>query len=180
MADKKEKKGKGLLGKMIDAVTDRDEKEAAAEAEAKRQADALEEETRRKIAEKRAREAEEKAKEAAAKLKEMEAEKARAEAEAREKARKEAEALAKVREFEAKREAEMAAKKAVREAEEAAKAAEEAAKLVYVVQPGDSLSKIAKEKLGDASRWPEIHELNKDQIPNANLIRVGQELKLPK
>ena len=176
MADKEKKKGKGLLGKMIDAVTDRDEKEAAAEAEAKRQADALEEETRRKTAEKRAREAEEKAKEAAAKLKEMEAEKARAEAEAREKARKEAEAREKVREFQAKREAEMAAKKAELEA----KAAEEAAKLVYVVQPGDSLSKIAKEKLGNANRWPEIHELNKDQIPNPNLIRAGQELKLPK
>ncbi|MGC9393908.1 MAG: LysM peptidoglycan-binding domain-containing protein [Anaerolineae bacterium] len=178
MADKKDKKGKGLLGKMIDAVTDRDEKEAAAEAEAKRRADALEEETRRKIAEKRAREAEEKAKEAAAKLKEMEAEKARMEAEkkaAAEKARQE-EARAKVREFEAKREAEMAAKKAELEA----KAAEEAAKLVYVVKSGDSLSKIAKEQLGDANRWPEIHELNKDQIPNPNLIRVGQELKLPK
>jgi nucleoid-associated protein YgaU len=49
----------------------------------------------------------------------------------------------------------------------------------YVVQPGDSLSKIAKEKLGDAARWPEIFELNKDQIKDPNLIHVGQELRLP-
>jgi nucleoid-associated protein YgaU len=49
----------------------------------------------------------------------------------------------------------------------------------YVVQPGDSLSKIAKELLGDAARWPEIFELNKDQIEDPNLIHVGQELRLP-
>ena len=49
----------------------------------------------------------------------------------------------------------------------------------YVVQPGDSLSKIAKELLGDAARWPEIFELNKDQIKDPNLIHVGQELRIP-
>jgi nucleoid-associated protein YgaU len=49
----------------------------------------------------------------------------------------------------------------------------------YVVKPGDSLSKIAKEILGDAARWPEIFELNKDQIKDPNLIHVGQELRLP-
>ena len=47
----------------------------------------------------------------------------------------------------------------------------------YVVKAGDSLSKIAKEQLGDAKRWPEIQKLNK--IDNPNLISVGQELKLP-
>jgi nucleoid-associated protein YgaU len=57
-------------------------------------------------------------------------------------------------------------------------AAKKEAKM-YVVQPGDSLSKIAKEKLGDAARWPEIFELNKDQIEDPNLIQVGQELRLP-
>jgi nucleoid-associated protein YgaU len=49
----------------------------------------------------------------------------------------------------------------------------------YVVQAGDSLSKIAKELLGDAARWPEIFELNKDQIKDPNLIQVGQELRIP-
>jgi nucleoid-associated protein YgaU len=47
----------------------------------------------------------------------------------------------------------------------------------YVVQAGDSLSKIAKEQLGDASRWTEIQKLN--NIDNPNLISVGQELELP-
>jgi nucleoid-associated protein YgaU len=49
----------------------------------------------------------------------------------------------------------------------------------YVVQAGDSLSKIAKALLGDAARWPEIFELNKDQIKDPNLIYPGQELRLP-
>ncbi|NLF00556.1 MAG: LysM peptidoglycan-binding domain-containing protein [Anaerolineales bacterium] len=67
------------------------------------------------------------------------------------------------------------------EAEAARAAAEaEAAKAVYVVKSGDSLSKIAKEQLGDAKRWPEIFELNKDKIKNPNLIYPGQELTLPK
>ncbi len=61
----------------------------------------------------------------------------------------------------------------------AAKKAAEKKEETYVVQPGDSLSKIAKEKLGDAARWPEIFELNKDQIKDPNLIHVGQELRLP-
>lgn len=50
---------------------------------------------------------------------------------------------------------------------------------VYVVKEGDSLSKIAKEVLGDASRWQEIFEANKDQIKDPKLIRVGQELRIP-
>jgi nucleoid-associated protein YgaU len=50
----------------------------------------------------------------------------------------------------------------------------------YTVKGGDSLSKIAKEVLGDAKRWPEIYELNKELIgDNPNIIHPGQELKLP-
>jgi nucleoid-associated protein YgaU len=45
---------------------------------------------------------------------------------------------------------------------------------VYVVQSGDSLSKIAKEILGDAKRWPEIFEANKDKIKDPNLIYPGR------
>jgi nucleoid-associated protein YgaU len=62
------------------------------------------------------------------------------------------------------------------EAYQAAKAPKE---VVYVIQPGDSLSKIAKEQLGDAARWTEIAELNKAEIPKPNQIRAGQEIKLP-
>ena len=36
------------------------------------------------------------------------------------------------------------------------------AKRVYVVKSGDSLSKIAAEVYGDADRWQEIFEANKD------------------
>jgi len=36
--------------------------------------------------------------------------------------------------------------------------------MAYTVAGGDSLSKIALELLGDASRWPEIYELNKGII----------------
>jgi nucleoid-associated protein YgaU len=65
------------------------------------------------------------------------------------------------------------AKRRAQERAEAAKA------LVYVVKSGDSLSKIAKENLGDANRWPEIFELNKDKIKDPNLIHPGQELRMP-
>jgi nucleoid-associated protein YgaU len=63
--------------------------------------------------------------------------------------------------------------------EELQRRAEEIKSKVYVVKSGDSLSKIAKQELGDASRWPEIYEANKDQIKDPNLIHPGQELKLP-
>jgi nucleoid-associated protein YgaU len=50
---------------------------------------------------------------------------------------------------------------------------------VYVVKSGDSLSKTAKEILGDVNRWPEIFEANKDKIKDPNLIHPGQELRIP-
>ncbi|MGI6153203.1 MAG: 5'-nucleotidase C-terminal domain-containing protein [Christensenellaceae bacterium] len=49
----------------------------------------------------------------------------------------------------------------------------------YTVKPGDSLWKIAKEQLGDGYRWPEIYELNRDQIADPNGIDTGWELALP-
>lgn len=77
----------------------------------------------------------------------------------------------------------IAAMKAAQERAQAVqKQAQEAQKAkprTYVVQAGDSLSKIAKKILGDAKRWPEIYELNKDKISDPNLIYPGQELKLP-
>ncbi|HEY9857191.1 MAG TPA: N-acetylmuramoyl-L-alanine amidase [Stenomitos sp.] len=50
---------------------------------------------------------------------------------------------------------------------------------VYTVRSGDNLSKIAKEQLGDANRWREIYDLNRDKISNPNLIYPGQTLKMP-
>jgi nucleoid-associated protein YgaU len=49
----------------------------------------------------------------------------------------------------------------------------------YVVKAGDSLSKTAKELLGDADRWPEILAANKDKIADPNKIKPGQTLKIP-
>jgi len=48
-----------------------------------------------------------------------------------------------------------------------------------VVKAGDSLSKIAKELLGDADRWPEIVAANKDRIDDPNAIEPGLKLKIP-
>ncbi len=49
----------------------------------------------------------------------------------------------------------------------------------YVVKSGDTLSKIAKDTLGDADRWKEILEANKDKIKNPNVIQPGMELDIP-
>ncbi|HSB63945.1 MAG TPA: LysM peptidoglycan-binding domain-containing protein [Thermoanaerobaculia bacterium] len=49
----------------------------------------------------------------------------------------------------------------------------------YTVVAGDSLSKIAKKIYGDANRWREIWEANKDKVKNPDLIHPGQELKIP-
>jgi nucleoid-associated protein YgaU len=49
----------------------------------------------------------------------------------------------------------------------------------YVVTAGDSLSAIALKVYGDASRWTEIWEANKDKVQDPNLISVGQELRIP-
>ena len=49
----------------------------------------------------------------------------------------------------------------------------------YTVVAGDSLSKIAKKQLGDANKWKQIFEANRDVIKNPDLIKPGQVLKLP-
>jgi nucleoid-associated protein YgaU len=50
---------------------------------------------------------------------------------------------------------------------------------VYEVKSGDSLSKIAKREYGDASKWPQIFEANKDILKDPNKIFPGQKLKIP-
>ncbi|MEJ7642953.1 MAG: LysM peptidoglycan-binding domain-containing protein [Chryseolinea sp.] len=49
----------------------------------------------------------------------------------------------------------------------------------YVVKSGDSLSKIAKQYYGDASKWNKIFEANRDKIKNADLIQPGQKIIIP-
>jgi len=49
----------------------------------------------------------------------------------------------------------------------------------YTVGAGDTLSKIAKREYGDASKWHQIYEANKDTIKNPDLIYPGQTFKIP-
>ena len=49
----------------------------------------------------------------------------------------------------------------------------------YTVKPGDTLSKIAKEELGDAGAYNTIFEANRDQLDNPDRIKPGQVLKIP-
>jgi LysM repeat protein len=49
----------------------------------------------------------------------------------------------------------------------------------YTVKSGDTLSKIAKDKLGDANAYMEIFNANKDQLSDPDKIKPGQVLKIP-
>jgi nucleoid-associated protein YgaU len=50
----------------------------------------------------------------------------------------------------------------------------------YTVESGDTLWKIAKGLLGSGNRYMEIFNLNKDVLNNPDVIKVGQDLKLPR
>jgi len=49
----------------------------------------------------------------------------------------------------------------------------------YKIQSGDSLSKIAKEFYGDANRYHEIFEANREVIKDPDLIYPGQQIRIP-
>jgi len=49
----------------------------------------------------------------------------------------------------------------------------------YVVQKGDSLSKIAREYYGDMSLYPKIFEANRDILDDPDKIKPGQRLRIP-
>jgi len=49
----------------------------------------------------------------------------------------------------------------------------------YQIKKNDRYISIAREELGDASRWEEIYELNKEKFPDAGMIREGVRIKLP-
>lgn len=55
----------------------------------------------------------------------------------------------------------------------------EAAYRWYQIKPNDRYITIAREQLGDAGRWHEIYELNKDKFPDPGRIRPGVRIKLP-
>ena len=49
----------------------------------------------------------------------------------------------------------------------------------YTVKAGDTLSRIAKEQLGDAGAYMKIFNANKDQLSDPDKIKPGQVLKIP-
>ena len=49
----------------------------------------------------------------------------------------------------------------------------------YTVQKGDTLSRIAKNELGDANAWKKIFDLNSDVLKDPDKIFPDQVLKLP-
>jgi nucleoid-associated protein YgaU len=61
----------------------------------------------------------------------------------------------------------------------AAAASAPASMKTYTVKSGDTLSKIAREYLGDANAYMEIFNANKDQLSDPDKIKPGQVLKIP-
>ena len=57
--------------------------------------------------------------------------------------------------------------------------AAQASPATYTVKPGDTLSKIARDHLGNANAYMEIFNLNRDQLSDPDKIKPGQVLKLP-
>ena len=53
------------------------------------------------------------------------------------------------------------------------------AQQTYTVKSGDTLSKIAKEFLGDSGAYREIFDANRDQLSDPDKIKPGQVLKIP-
>jgi len=49
----------------------------------------------------------------------------------------------------------------------------------YTIQPGDTLSHLAKKYYGDMLKWPKIYEANKQTVKNPHYIYIGQKLIIP-
>jgi len=56
---------------------------------------------------------------------------------------------------------------------------EPAQTVFYTVKSGDTLSKIAKEQYGDATKYPAIFEANKPMLSDPDKIYPGQTLRIP-
>lgn len=164
-----EEKKKGLFGKAIDALTSRDEKEAAekaqqAEAEAKKQAEM-------------AKAAQDKANQEAAR--------ARAAAAEAEKRAQEAEAALKQKALEEeKQKTQEKLEQAKREREEAIEKFNNRPKFIaeHEVKAEETLSHLALKYYGNATRpyWMLIYEANKEVIgSNPSIIRPGMALNIP-
>lgn len=50
---------------------------------------------------------------------------------------------------------------------------------MHIVQKGETLSSIAAKELGSSGRFNEVFEANRDQLKDANDVRVGMSLRIP-
>jgi len=49
----------------------------------------------------------------------------------------------------------------------------------YIVQPGDTLSKISKDVYGDPNQYMRIFNANRDKLQDPDKIQAGQQLVIP-
>ena len=49
----------------------------------------------------------------------------------------------------------------------------------YVVQEGDSLTRISFSYYGTGSRWQEIYDANKELLKGESALKPGQRLRIP-
>jgi len=50
---------------------------------------------------------------------------------------------------------------------------------IYVLRDGESLSRVAKAFYGDAGRWRDLVEANKDKIPDPDMVKPGTIIVIP-
>ena len=58
-------------------------------------------------------------------------------------------------------------------------AEEEPAPQIHVVVKNDTLYSIARQHYGDEGKWKDLWEANKDQVPDKDVLTIGQELVIP-
>ncbi|CAN5673119.1 hypothetical protein BH23GEM11_BH23GEM11_09040 [soil metagenome] len=58
-------------------------------------------------------------------------------------------------------------------------AAAPAGQATHTVRPGETLGSIAQARLGSAAAWRQIHDLNRDRVPDPNRMAPGTVLVLP-
>ena len=68
---------------------------------------------------------------------------------------------------------------AAKDARAKAAAADTAAPRTHTVKPGETLATISQRYYGTPARWKDIHQANRDRLPDANRVREGMELTIP-
>ncbi len=58
-------------------------------------------------------------------------------------------------------------------------APQKAAPKTYVIQKGDTLSKVSQKFYGTTKKWKMIYEANRDRINNINNLKVGTQIVIP-